>query len=97
MTGSKSYRFKYENNEQKSAIKGLSLNCENDDLLNHESLREIVKKQLREITIVNENKITRKNNEIVNEYCEKVFKFGHDKRVMKSINKNHIDTVPYGY
>ena len=48
-------------------------------------MRKIVRQQIREITIVNENKITRKNREIVNEYCEKVFKFGYDKRVIKQV------------
>ena len=94
-TGPKSYSFKYGDNEQKSAIKGLTLNHDNNNLLNHDSLSKIVKKQIREITIVNENKITRKNREIVNKYCEKVFKFGYDKRVIKQINEDHIDTLPY--
>ena len=96
-TGPKSYSFKYGNNEQKSAIKGFTLSHENNNLLNHDSLSKIVKKQIREITIVNENKITRKNREIVNKYYEKVFKFGYDKRVIKQINEDHIDTLPYGY
>ena len=96
-TGPESYSFKYGNNEQKSAIKGFTLNHENNNLLNHDSLSKIVKKQIREITIVNENKITRKNREIVNKYCKKVFKFGYDKRVIKQINEDHIDTLPYGY
>ena len=96
-TGPKSYSFKYGDNEQKSGIKGFTLNHENNNLLNHDSLSKIVKKQIREITIVNENKITRKNREIVNKYCEKVFKFGYDKRIIKQINEDHIDTLPYGY
>ena len=58
---------------------------------------KIVKKQIRDLTIVNENKITRRNREIVSEYCEKVFKFGYDKRVIKQVDENHIDTLPYGY
>ena len=33
-TGPKSYSFKYGNNEQKSAIKGFTLNHENNNLLN---------------------------------------------------------------
>ena len=70
-TGPKSYSFKYGDNEQKSAIKGFTLNHENSSLLNHDRLSKILKKQIREITIVNENKITRKNREIVNKYCEK--------------------------
>ena len=96
-TGPKSYSFKYGDNEQKSAIKGFTLNHENNNLLNHDSLSKIVKTHIREITIVNENKITRKNQEIVNKYCEKVFKFGYDKRVIRQINEDHIDTLPYGY
>ena len=65
-TGPESYSFKYGNNEQKSAIKGFTLNHENSSILNHDSLSKMVKKQIREITIVNENKITRKNREIIN-------------------------------
>ena len=96
-TGPKSYSFKYDDDEQKSAIKGFTLNHENNNLLNHDSLSKIVKRQIREITIVNENKITRKNREIVNKYCEKIFRFGYDKRVIKHVDENHIDTLPYGY
>ena len=57
-TGPKSYSFKYSNDEQKSAIKSFTLNHKNSGLLNHDSLSKIVKTQIREITIVNENKIT---------------------------------------
>ena len=70
-TGPKSYSFKYGDNEQKLAIKGFTLNHENSSILNHDSMSKIVEKQIREITIVKENKITRKNCEIVNKYCEK--------------------------
>ena len=96
-TGPKSYCFKYGDNEQKSAIEGFTLTHENNSLLNHDSLSKIVKKQIREITIVNESKIRRKNREIVNKYCENIFKFGYDKKVIKQINEDHTDTLPYGY
>ena len=43
-TGPKSYSFKYGDNEQKSAIKGFTLNHESNNLLNHDSLSKIVKK-----------------------------------------------------
>ena len=96
-TGPKSYSFKYGDNEQKSAVKGFTLYHENNNLLNHDSLSKIVKKQNREITVNNEHKITRKNREIINKYCKKVFKFGYDKRVIRHVDENHIDTLPYGY
>ena len=51
-TSPKSYSFKCGNNEQKSAIKGFTLNHENSSLLNHDSFSKIVKKQIREITII---------------------------------------------
>ena len=96
-TGPKSYSFKYGDNEEKPAIKGFTLNHENNSLLNHDSLSKIVKIQIREITVVNESKITRKNRGIVDKYCENVFKFGYDKRVIGQINENCIDTLPFGY
>ena len=96
-TGPKSYSFKYGDDDEKSAIKGFTLNHENSSILNHNSMSKIVRKQIRELTIVNKNNITRKNREIVNEYREKVFKFGYDKRVIRQINEDHIDTLPYGY
>ena len=42
-TGPNSYSFIYGNNQQKSAIKGFTLNHENSSLLNQESLSKIVK------------------------------------------------------
>ena len=84
-TGPKSYSFKYGSNEEKSAIKGFTLNHENSSILNHDSMSKIVKKQIRELTVVNENKITRKDREIVNKYCEKVFKFGYDKTNVQKV------------
>ena len=41
-TGPKSYSFKYGDDEQKSAIKGFTLNHENNNLLNHDNLSKIV-------------------------------------------------------
>ena len=86
-TGPKSYNFKYGDNEQKSVIWGFTLNHDNNSILNNDSLSKIVKKQIREITIVNEKKITRKNREIVNKYCEKIFKFGYDKELSDKSTK----------
>ena len=96
-TGPKSYSFKYGDDDEKSAIKGFTLNHENSSISNYNSMSKIVKKQIRELTIVNENEIMRKNRKIINEYCKKVFKFGYDKRVIRQTDENHIDTLPYDY
>ena len=59
-TEPKSYSFKYCKNRGKSAIKGFTLDHENSSILNHDSLNKIVKKQIREITIVNKKDHTKK-------------------------------------
>ena len=97
LTGPKSYSYVYGNGKQKSAIKGFTLDYENSSILNHDSLTKIVRKEIKDLTVVNERKITRKERDIVNKYVEKTFKLGYDKRVIRYVNENHIDTVPYGY
>ena len=67
--------------------KGFTLNHENNNL-NHNSLCKIVKTQIIQLTIVNQNKITRKNKETVKKYYEILFKLGYDKRVIKSVNED---------
>ena len=61
--GPKSYSSKYGDNEQKSAIKGFTLNHENNNLLNHDSLSKIVKNKLwklRSLTKTKSHKRTEK-------------------------------------
>ena len=52
-TEPKSYSFKYGDDDEKSAIKGFTLNHENSTILNYNSMSKIVKQQIRELTIVN--------------------------------------------
>ena len=70
-TGPESYSFKFGNDEEKAAIKGFTLNHENKSILNHDSMSKIVRKEIKDTTVVNENKITRESKEIVNKYNEK--------------------------
>ena len=98
-SGPESYSFLYNSNQQeKTVIKGFTLNYQNGILLNHDSLKKIVKEQLKYVKVVNEHKIARKKNEgIVNKYHEKIFKLGYDKRVVKKSVKKiyvlcHMDT-----
>jgi hypothetical protein len=48
---------------------------------------------------IDENKITRnsKKKTIENKYQEKVYKLEFNKRMIKNINENHIDSFPWGY
>lgn len=98
-TGPKSYSDKEPNNNTHTKVKGFTLNFENSQVINHNQMIKIVKGEIKERVLVDENKITRdtKNKTIVNKYQEKVFKFEYDKRVIKTINEDNIDTLPYGY
>ena len=95
--GPKNYSFIYGDNKQKYVIKGFTLNHENAQILNHENMIRMVKGEIKELTLVNENKITRQNKQIVNKYNEKVYSFGYDKRSIKYISEECIETYPYGY
>ena len=95
--GPKNYSYIYGNNKQKAVIKGFKLNHENSQILNHTNMIKMVKKDIKELTLVNENKITRQNKQIVNKYEEKVYSFGYDKRAIKYISENCLETFPYGY
>ena len=95
--GPKNYSFIYGDNKQKCVIKGFTLNHENTQILNHENMIRMVKGEIKELTLVNENKITRQNKHIVNKYNEKIYRFGYDKRSIKYISEDHIETFPYGY
>ena len=95
--GPKNYSYIYGNNKQKCVIKGFRLNHENSQILNHNNMIKMVKKEIKELTLVNENKITRQNKQIVNKYEEKVYSFGYDKRAIKYISENCLETYPYGY
>ena len=45
-TGLKSYSFKYGNDNENSVIEGFTPNHENSSILNHNSVRKIVKNKL---------------------------------------------------
>ena len=94
--GPKNYSFIYGDNKQKCTVKGFTLNHENSQILNHHSMIKMVKKEIKGLTLINRNKKTRKKGDIVNKYEEKVYNFGYDKRAIKSISKDHIETYPYG-
>ena len=95
--GPKNYSFRYGDNEQKCVVKGFRLNHENAQILNHENMIRMVIGYIKELTLVNENKITRQNKQIVNKYEEKSYTFGYDKRAIQYISDSCIETLPYGY
>ena len=58
-TGPKSYSYLTNKGEMVCKVKGFSLNHENSQYINMQSMRDIINKQKRRVTIVNERMITR--------------------------------------
>ena len=97
-TGPKSYSYCTSNGKMVCKVKGFTLNHENSQYINHQSMRQIIEGQKKRITTVNEKMIFRnsKSMQIENKYQEKDFRLCYDKRVMKK-TESGIDTFPYGY
>ena len=65
---------------------------ENSQILNHSNIVKMIKNEMKKLTMVNKNKITRQYKEIVNKYEEKIYRFGYVKCAGKStywFNKAH--------
>lgn len=101
--GPKQYAFKTLKGEQVCKIRGFSLNCANSQILNFQSLLQIVKSpdaadntNSKTIVLENPRKITRTKylRKIYNRSEDRTYKIVYSKRV---IQKNSFDTLPYGY
>jgi hypothetical protein len=81
-TGPKSYASANEDKKEICKIKGFVLNYENNKHLNLRGLSDIFLGDNQRITVVNEQKITRKKGGfVINKYEEKQFTLCYDKRV----------------
>ena len=90
--------MKTSNGKMVCKVKGFTLNHENSQYINHQTMREIIEGQKKRITTVNEKMIFRnsKTKQVENRYQEKDFRLCYDKRVMKK-TESGIDTFPYGF
>ena len=97
-SGPKSYSYCTSNGKMVCKVKGFTLNHENSQYINHQTMRQIIEGQKKRITTVNEQMIYRNSQtkKIENRYQEKDFRLCYDKRVMKK-TESGIDTFPYGY
>ena len=98
-SGPKSYAYLTFKGKMVCKVKGFTLNHENSQYININSMREIINKQKSRITIVNENMITRdsKTKQVINRYQEKDFRLVYDKRYKHNDNHGTIETLPWGY
>ena len=97
-TGPKSYSYCTSNGKMVCKVKGFTLNHENSQYINQQTMRQIIEGHKKQITTVNEQMIFRNSQtkKIENRYQEKDFRLCYDKRVMKK-TESGIETFPYGY
>ena len=97
-SGPKSYAYTTNNGKMVCKVKGFTLNHENSQYINQQTMKQIIEDKKQRITIVNEQAITRDSTtkQITNKYQEKDFRLCYDKRC-KIKTDSGIDTLPYGY
>lgn len=91
-SGPKSYAYKTALGKECCKLKGFTLNAHNQQLINFDSMKEIVQGQREKITIKGK-KITRNKRKLYNRDEEKDYKLVYTKRRIV----DNYDTVPYGY
>ena len=96
--GPKNYAYQINNGKQKCKIRGFTLNYKNSQVLNFETMKEMVLNLDNRITvkIVNESKISREphTHRMFNKREEKSYQVVYDKRI---IMDEGADTIPFGY
>ena len=96
-TGPKSYSYVVSNGSRKVCIKGFTLNYRNSQLLNMDSVKELIAKMAENQSVtIRENKILREkvSRKVVNREQTKTYQVVYDKRIILEAGK---DTIPYGY
>jgi hypothetical protein len=82
----KSYSLKTKHNQNKFRFKGLIKNQETAQIVNHESMENMVRGLVKEF-VIEYKKITRKSKtrNLVNKIVQKRFDYNFDKRVINKI------------
>ena len=95
--GPKNYAYKTNTNKETCKVRGFTLNYTNSQLINFESVKQIVTdlRTSSTITIRNPNKICRdkRKRKLYNREEEKSYQMVYTKRR----RVDSFDTVPYGY
>jgi hypothetical protein len=102
--GPKNYSYKLNNNDIKCKVKGITLNFENQQKINFESMKEMIINYVK----YNEDKpikvedmrflLDKKTNDIhTNDKYIKTYQFNYDKRQIYYYTDYCIETLPYGH
>ena len=97
--GAKNYGYKVNTGETHCKIRGFTLNFKNSQVLNFDSMKEIICKYVDSadsLDVVNDCKITREKwtRRLVNKVETKTYQVVYDKRIILGQGE---DTIPFGY
>ena len=92
----KDYGYMLNDGRQKGKVKGFRVTAETEDKMTNEQRINLIKGAVDHIDI-NYNQFTIKNCEIITKQMVKQWAFKFDKRVIRTISENEVDTLPYGY
>ena len=92
----KDYGYILDNGKQAGKVKGFRVNAETEEKMTNEQRIKLIKGAINHID-VNYNQFTIKNCEIITKHMVKQWAFKFDKRMIRTLSEDEIDTLPYGY
>ena len=92
----KDYGYILNNGKHAGKVEGFKVNAESEQKMTNEQRVKLIKGAVNNIDI-NYNRFDIKNCEIITKHMVKEWAFKFDKRMIRTISENEIDTLPYGY
>ena len=92
----KDYGYILDNGKHAGKVKGFRVNAETEEKMTNEQRVKLIKVAINTVDI-NYNRFDIKNCEIITKHMAKQWAFKFDKRMIRKINEDEIDTLPYGY
>ena len=92
----KDYGYILDNGKYVGKIKGFKANADAESKLTFEQRKQLIMGTVNNIN-VNYNQFTIKHCEITTKHMVKQWAFKYDKRMIRKIGEDEIDTLPYGY
>jgi hypothetical protein len=92
----KDYGFLLNNGQQAGKVKGFRVTAETENKMTNEQRIQLIKGAIDRVDIHYDQFII-KNCEIITKSMMKQWAFKFDKRMIRHVAENIIDTIPYGY
>jgi len=92
----KDYGYILNNGREAGKVKRFKVNVETEEKITNEQRVQLIKKAVNNVDI-NYNRFNITNCEIFIKHVVNQWAFKFDKRMIRTISENEIDTLPYGY